>query len=214
MNGMLRYRWIIMATVVAGMAGTAIAQEAAGTPSGATGGLLARRSLGEAGSASAEAIMFYVIGGTAALCALGCVLFSNVVRMAVCLFGTLGTAAGLYFLMAANFLGAIQLIVYAGGTLIVIIFGIMLTSQSPKVQFAPKRIEVIGGAVACLALFVGLVVVLSRTTWAGGKAGGDYTVAQIGESLLTTYLLPFEVASVLLLAVMIGAAYLCRRERD
>jgi NADH:ubiquinone oxidoreductase subunit 6 (subunit J) len=200
MNGMLRYRWIIMVTMVAGMAGTALAQEAADASVPI--------------SPHIEAVMFYVIGGVAALCALGCVLFSNVVRMAVCLFGTLGTAAGLYFLMAANFLGAIQLIVYAGGTLIVIIFGIMLTSQSPRIRFAPKRIEVIGGVLACVGLFVGLVMVLIRTTWAGGKTGGDYTVAQIGESLLTTYLLPFEVASVLLLAVMIGAAYLCRRDQD
>jgi len=197
---MLRYRWIIMVTMVAGMAGTALAQEAADASVPI--------------SPHIEAVMFYVIGGVAALCALGCVLFSNVVRMAVCLFGTLGTAAGLYFLMAANFLGAIQLIVYAGGTLIVIIFGIMLTSQSPRIRFAPKRIEVIGGVLACVGLFVGLVMVLIRTTWAGGKTGGDYTVAQIGESLLTTYLLPFEVASVLLLAVMIGAAYLCRRDQD
>lgn len=197
---MLRYRWIIMVTMVAGMAGTVLAQEAAG----------ASVTI----SPRTEAVMFYVIGGIAALCALGCVLFSNVVRMAVCLFGTLGTAAGLYFLMAANFLGAIQLIVYAGGTLIVIIFGIMLTSQSRKIRFAPKRIEVIGGVLACLGLFVGLVMILIRTTWAGGKTGGDYTVAQIGESLLTTYLLPFEVTSVLLLAVMIGAAYLCRRDQD
>jgi NADH-quinone oxidoreductase subunit J len=210
MNAMRRYRWIIMALVLAGTAGAALAQEAAGTPApidagpGATSG----------STASAEAIMFYVIGGVAALCALGCVLFSNVVRMAVCLFGTLGAAAGLYFLMMANFLGAIQLIVYAGGTLIVIIFGIMLTSQSPRLRFIPRRNEVIAGALVCLALFIGLVIVLARTTWSGGRTGGDYTVAQIGESLLTTYLLPFEVTSVLLLAVMIGAAYLCRRDQD
>lgn len=195
---MLRYRWTVL--VIAGVAGTALAQE--GT--GATAAL----------SPHTEAIMFYVIGGTAALCALGCVLFSNVVRMAVCLFGTLGTAAGLYFLMMANFLGAVQLIVYAGGTLIVIIFGIMLTSQSPRLSFTPRKIEVVGGILACLGMFVGLVIVLTRTSWSGGASGGDYTVYQIGESLLTTYLLPFELASVLLLAVMIGSAYLCRRDVD
>ncbi|MEP0844944.1 MAG: NADH-quinone oxidoreductase subunit J, partial [Phycisphaerae bacterium] len=64
-----------------------------------------------------EALLFYIVGGTAAATALGCVLCTNIVRMAVCLFGTLGSVAILYFLMAANFLGAIQLIVYAGGTL-------------------------------------------------------------------------------------------------
>jgi NADH:ubiquinone oxidoreductase subunit 6 (subunit J) len=166
-------------------------------------------------SPGTEAVLFYMVGGVAALSALGCVLFKNVVRMAVCLFGTLGAAAGLYFLMAANFLGAIQLIVYAGGTLIVIIFGIMLTSSSPKTMFNPKPVEVVVGLLACVGLFVGMTLALTRTAWGRlAAAGGDYTLARIGESLLTTYLLPFEAASVLLLAVMIGAAYLCRRGQD
>jgi NADH:ubiquinone oxidoreductase subunit 6 (subunit J) len=161
-----------------------------------------------------EAIAFYIIGGAAALCALGCVISTNIVRMATCLFGTLGSVAVLYFLMAANFLGVIQLIVYAGGTLIVIIFGVMLTSKSPWVKFAPRRVEIVAGAVVCLALFVGLVTAFRGVRWpAGRSAPGGFTVEQIGRELLTTYLVPFELASVLLLAVMIGAAYLARAER-
>jgi NADH-quinone oxidoreductase subunit J len=161
-----------------------------------------------------EALAFYVIGGAAALCAFGCVISTNIVRMAVCLFGTLGSVAILYFLMAANFLGAIQLIVYAGGTLIVIIFGVMLTSKSPWVKYVPKPIEVAAGAIVAVALLVGMVTAIRRVNWLPGKsAAAGFTVERIGQELLTTYLVPFELASVLLLAVMIGAAYLARTER-
>lgn len=161
-----------------------------------------------------EVVLFYVVAGTAALCALGCVLTGNIVRMAVYLFGTLSAVAILYFLMAANFLAAVQLIVYAGGTLILIIFGVMLTSKSPWVRFEPRRAEIIAGGIVALTLFLGLVAAFAGTDW--GRANPEpagHTVAAFGRALLTTYLVPFELASVLLLAVMIGSAYLARVER-
>ncbi|HOA73175.1 MAG TPA: NADH-quinone oxidoreductase subunit J [Phycisphaerae bacterium] len=162
----------------------------------------------------AEAVLFYVVAAVIAGCALGCVLSFNIVRMATYLFGTLGSVAILYFLMSATFLGAIQLIVYAGGTLIVIIFGVMLTSQSPWAKFAPKRVELAAGAVVCLTLFGGLVTAILRHDWSGAAAEpGRFAVAEFGRALLTTYLVPFELVSVLLLAVMIGAAYLARVEK-
>ncbi len=163
-----------------------------------------------------ETAVFYIVAAVAAGSALGCVLSVNIVRMAVCLFGTLGSVAILYFLMGATFLGAIQLIVYAGGTLIVIIFGVMLTSQSPWVRFVPRKIELVAGASVCVLLFVGLSAMmmdLPPVTAAAESPAEGYQVAEIGKSLLTTYLVPFELASVLLLAVMIGAAYLARAER-
>jgi NADH-quinone oxidoreductase subunit J len=145
---------------------------------------------------------------------LGCVISTNIVRMATCLFGTLGAVAILYFLMSATFLGAIQLIVYAGGTLIVIIFGVMLTSKSPWVKYVPKPAELVIGGLVCLALFGGLVKLLLGANWGAGQPNAQgFEVAQIGWALLNTYLVPFELASVLLLAVMIGAAYLARPER-
>jgi len=160
-----------------------------------------------------EAVLFYVVGA-AALFALGCVLSVNIVRMAACLFGALGSVAILYFLMSANFVGAIQLIVYAGGTLIVIVFGIMLTSRSPWVQYVPKRLEIVAGAAVCMLLLAGLVAVVGRARWPEASPNPDrYEVAEIGRQLLTTYLVPFELASVLLLAVMIGAALLVRPEK-
>ena len=119
----------------------------------------------------------------------------------------------MYFLLAANFLGAIQLIIYAGGTLVLLVFGVMLTSKSPWVRFDPPKAELIAAAVVCLALVVSLCVVLAQTVWFGveGIVPGA-TVAAFGERLLTTYLVPFEVAGVLLMIVMVGAAHLARQE--
>ena len=161
-----------------------------------------------------EAVVFYIVAAMVVLSALGCVLSVNIVRMAVFLFATLGSVAVLFFLMAANFLGAIQLIVYAGGTLIVIIFGVMLTSKSPWVRYVPRPLEIVAGAVVFCALFVGLAAVLARTSWSESAANPiGHQVADIGRVLLTTYLVPFELVSVLLLAVMVGAAYLARPDK-
>lgn len=156
-----------------------------------------------------EAIAFYLLAAVVTAFALGCVFATNIVRMAMCLLGTLGGVALLYFLMAANFLGAIQLVVYVGGTLIVIVFGVMLTSRAYGTKLRVRPLEMIGGAVVTLALLTGLIAILVRTAWpVVSPSTPDHEVAQIGTALLSTYLVPFEVVSVLLLAVMIGAAYL------
>ena len=164
---------------------------------------------------SAHDLMFYLFGGIAAVSALGIVFSTNIVRTAVWLFGTLSAVAVLFFLLLANLLGAIQLLVYVGGVLILIVFGVMLTSKSPWMRFAPRPVEVIGGVAVCLVLLIGLTTILLHTDWSAGAVAqeGVVSVASFGEALLTDYLLPFEVASVLLLAAMVGAAYLARPEK-
>ena len=161
-----------------------------------------------------EAITFYSLAAVVVGCALGCVIATNIVRMAMCLLGTLGGVALLYFLLSANFLGAIQLIVYAGGTLIVIVFGVMLTSKTFGAKLRPKPLESAIAALVCIALLVSLSAIFIDAQWRGGSAGEpqSFSVAAFGDALLSTYLVPFEIASVLLLAVMIGAAYLAQPE--
>ncbi len=161
-----------------------------------------------------EAILFYLVAGTTVISSLGVCITKNIVRMAVWLFIALGSVAMLYFLLAADFLGAIQLIVYAGGTLVLLIFGIMLTSKSPWVRFEPSKIELIGAAVVCGALLACLCTVLTGTVWHGLEEVMPGTpVAAFGRRLLTVYLVPFEVAGVLLMIVMVGAAHLARQEK-
>ena len=160
--------------------------------------------------------LFYLFALMSAVSALGVVLSRNIVRTAVALLFTLVGVGGLYFLLSAEFLAAVQLVVYAGGTLILIIFGVMLTSKSPFVRFDPKLPE------AIIALCVGMVVLFVLTLGIFRTAFADspltfqgYPVARLGQVLLGDYLVPFEIISVLLLVVMIGAAYLAKgRRRD
>ena len=156
-------------------------------------------------------MLFFAFAALTCLSAWGVVLSQNIVRMSVYLLLTLGGVAGLYLMLSAEFLAAVQLIVYAGGTLILIIFGVMLTNKNPFIQLRPQPWEVfagviVGGAIAGLLI----VAVVYTPLGAGGeRLGAD--VETLARALLTRYLVPFEVAAVLLLIVMIGAAYMARR---
>ncbi len=162
-----------------------------------------------------ETTMFYSFAGVALLSAIGVVVTRSIVRMATCLFFTLGAMAGFYFLLAANFVGAVQLIVYAGGTLVLIIFGVMLTGRTIARRLKARWWEIVLGAAACGVLLAGLVLVLTDVAWQerGQPLQAGPTIDQVGTNLLSAYLVPFEVVSVLLLVAMIGAAYLARPER-
>lgn len=171
---------------------------------------------GLGGEGVASAVLFYLFALIVAGSALGVVVSRNIVRTAVSLLFTLAGVAGLYFLLNAEFLAAVQLVVYAGGTLILIVFGVMLTSKSPFVHFEPKLIEVVIAIVAGGVLLFALVLGILHTKFASDAlAMKGYPVGRLGQVLLGDYLVPFEVISVLLLVVMIGAAYLAKaRKRE
>lgn len=162
-----------------------------------------------------EALAFYLFAAVALGSAIAIVVTGNIVRAAVGLLGTLGAVAALYFVLNANLLAVIQLIVYAGGTLILIVFGVMLTSSSPWATFALSRGQKAAAVAVALLLAVGLTTLLVTAGWspATGELAESASVAAAGHALLNEYLVPFEVASVLLLVVMIGAAYLARTEK-
>jgi NADH-quinone oxidoreductase subunit J len=166
----------------------------------------------------ASAALFYLFAIMSGASAIGVAVSRNIVRTAVCLLFTLVGVAGLYFLLHAEFLAAVQLVVYAGGTLILIIFGVMLTSKSPFSRFEPKLAEVVIAISMALVLLFALVMAIARTKFKDEPiAAGVYPVDRLGQVLLGDYLVPFEVVSVLLLVVMIGAAYLAKgrkREED
>jgi len=164
---------------------------------------------------TATAVLFYIFALMAGGSAVMVVISKNIVRMAVALLFTLTGVAGLYFLLNAEFLAAVQLVVYAGGTLILIIFGVMLTSKGPFSRFEPKLGEVLLGFSIGVVLLFALIMAIVKTTFATDEIpGGLYPVDKLGQILLGDYLVPFEVVSVLLLAVMIGAAYLAKGRRN
>ena len=161
-----------------------------------------------------EDVLFYMFAVATVGSALGVVFSGSVVRMAMCLFATFAAVAMLFFLLQAHFIGTAQLIVYVGGILVLVVFGIMLTSSSPWLKFEIRRGELIASGLICGGLCAALAVVFIRTEWDGVALEENTSVATLGHSLLNNYLVPFEVASVLLLIVMIGAAYLAKQDRN
>ena len=141
--------------------------------------------------------------------------------MSVYLLLTLAGAAGFYFMLEAEFLAAIQLVVYAGGTLILIVFGIMLTSKNPFMQLVAKPWELgvavlIGVSLGGLLIFAMVnspfpSIPVTESSHIGGESN---QVSLIGRGLLSIYMVPFEIAAVLLLVVMIGAAFMARQRAE
>lgn len=173
--------------------------------------------LGVISADSISAVLFYVFAIMTACSALMVVVCRDIVRTAVSLLGALLGVAGLYLSLHAEFLGAAQLVVYAGGTLVLIIFGVMLTNNSTFQLYRPKRIEVIVATGVVLMLLVTLVSAILRSNFQSRPANSaeSYPVLDLGQALLGDFLVPFELISVLLLAVMIGAAYLAKaRKRE
>ncbi|MEX0737420.1 MAG: NADH-quinone oxidoreductase subunit J [Bacteroidota bacterium] len=143
------------------------------------------------------------------------VLSRNIVHSAFALLFAFFGVAGLYVLLMADFLAITQLMIYVGGILVLVLFGVMLTSQVLDVQIKTGTIQTFPAVLAVSALAGTLVGIFWSTEWKTTAAPPmEVTAAKIGEMLLTSYLLPFEIASVVLLAALIGAAMIARREKN
>ena len=164
---------------------------------------------------SLDVILFAVIASATALSALAVVVSRNVVRCAIWLLFTLIGVSLLYFLLGAEFVGATQLIVYVGGTMVLVVFGVMLTAQQQFLKIKTRPQEWAVGGILAAALF-GLFVTVSLRLGEGTTSPPAEAMpgaGPLGVGFLTTYLLPFEIISVHLLVVLIGAAYLARAKR-
>jgi NAD(P)H-quinone oxidoreductase subunit 6 len=147
--------------------------------------------------------------------ALGVVLLENIVYSAFLLGGVFISIAGLYILLNAGFVAAAQVLIYVGAVNVLILFGIMLVNK--RQNFVPLRNAWVGKAttaVVCLGLFALLGAMVLSTPWAISAApvAGDTSTVVIGLHFFSDFLLPFELASVLLLMALIGAIVLARRE--
>ena len=142
------------------------------------------------------------------------VISSQLIHSAVSLLFTLFGVAGLYVFLYADFMAATQVIIYVGGILVLIIFGVMLTNKIENVSITnPGRNKIAGAILSLILLFVQFNVIFN-TKWniSDELIEKEETVSSIGRLLLTDYILPFEVASVILLAALIGAAMLSRKK--
>ena len=159
-----------------------------------------------------EAALFYAFAAMTLAGAAGVVTARHVVHAAVLLLLTLLGVAALYVLLGAEFLAAAQLVIYVGGTLVLLIFGVMLTGGLATRLMVVGRAEAVVVGIAGTCLLAALVTATLATRFAAVPLQPSSDAAgRLGTALLGDFLLPFEVASVLMLSVMIGAAYLARR---
>ncbi|NDC14315.1 MAG: NADH-quinone oxidoreductase subunit J [Synechococcaceae bacterium WB9_2_170] len=166
-------------------------------------------------AATTQLICFAVLSATLVLGALGVVLLPNIVYSAFLLGGVFLSVAGLYLLLNASFVAAAQVLVYVGAVNVLILFAIMLVNKKENLAAIPGLAlrRVLSGAV-CGGLLLLLIRVAVATPWPlnGPEPVGEDATIRIGEHLFSDYLLPFELASVLLLMAMIGAIVLARRD--
>lgn len=158
-------------------------------------------------------LVFYVMAALTVGSAILVATLPNIIYAAVALLFAFAGVAGLYVFVSADFLAATQVLVYVGGILVLIMFAVFLSNRISDVRISnPARFRG-PAAVICLGLF-GILSYASVSTKFPVRPDLVYapTTAEIGELLMTRYLLPFEVASVLLLAALIGAALLSRPE--
>jgi len=160
-------------------------------------------------------IIFYVFAvltlGSAAI-----VVFSkNIVHAAFALLFSFFAVAGLYVLLMADFLAITQLLIYVGGILILVIFGVMLTNRVMSVDMKSGTVQTMPAVLLSAALAGTLVGMFWSTDWRVSPQSmpPTPTANELGNMLLTSYVLPFEIASVVLLVALIGAAMIARREK-
>lgn len=147
--------------------------------------------------------------------ALGVVLISNIVYSAFLLGGVFISMAGLYLLLNADFVATAQVLIYVGAVNVLILFAIMLVNKREDFVPLPKAwIRKAATGLVCVGLFLLLATMVWITPWAFSTqvAVGDTAIVEIGKHFFTDFLLPFELASVLLLMALIGAVVLARRE--
>ncbi len=160
-------------------------------------------------------IIFYVFALMTLVSAFVVVYSKNIVRSAFSLLFTFFGVAGLYVLLMADFLAITQLMIYVGGILVLVIFGVMLTSRQINVDAKTGTIQTLPALLIAVAIAGSLVGMFWSNDWmhSGSLPDAVSSGKNIGDLLLTSYVLPFEIASVVLLVALIGAAMIARREK-
>jgi NADH-quinone oxidoreductase subunit J len=159
-------------------------------------------------------VVFYVFAVITVVSAFIVVFSRNIVYSAFSLLFTFFGVAGLYVLLNADFLAVTQLLIYVGGILILLLFGVMLTSKVIDVRMKTGALQTIPAVILVAGLAGVLCGVFYVSNWKRAPLPElKSTASRLGEMLMTTYLLPFEVASIVLLVALVGAAMIARREK-
>jgi NADH-quinone oxidoreductase subunit J len=158
-------------------------------------------------------LLFVVLAGTMLVSGLAVVLMRDIIRCGLAMMVCFGALAGIYVLAGAPLVAAAQVLVYIGAISVLILFAIMLT----QTKIAPTRLafqtQAVPAAVAAVILLVVVLLAVGSTTWGGGPERGDTKTNDVAHALFSTWVLPFEIVGVLLLAAVIGGVFLAKRDR-
>ncbi len=178
-------------------------------------GTLAALGFGTA-SAGGQGFLFALFATLVLAGSLMCVFEPSVVRSAFCLLGTFGGTAGLFVLLGADFLAMSQLLIYVGGILALLLFGVMLTPPDLGERRLPR---VVGGSLAAVmvtALFVAKVSGVARWVEAAPLPPPTSRTEELGVGFLAAqeYMIAFELAAVVLTVALVAAVYIARRKKE
>jgi NADH-quinone oxidoreductase subunit J len=169
---------------------------------------------------AAQTLLFYLSGALAVLLAIAVVTTRRILRAAVYLMAVLVVSAVFFVLLSAPFMAAIQIMLYVGGIVVLLTFAIMLTSQVGESEDQPGKGRLAWGLASAVSFFV-LAVTALATSHLGKvlpPGDGEHNAQRIGKALLDYgeqgYILPFEVISLLLLAVIIAGIVIARRQPE
>jgi NADH-quinone oxidoreductase subunit J len=158
-------------------------------------------------------VVFYVLAAVTVAGAAGVALSRNILYSSLGLLMALLGAGALYVFLSADFVAVTQLLVYIGGVLVLILFAVMLTNRITEVTVSNTSFGLFGGFLLFVAVAPVLLAVAALTPWATKTpAPLAPMTAAIGHGFLTKWLLPFEVASLVLLATLVGAVVIARKE--
>lgn len=165
-----------------------------------------------------ESILFYLFGAVAVGSALGMILQRNAVLSALLLVANFFCIAGLYLLLQQQFLAVIQIVVYTGAIMVLVLFVIMLLNLKDEERLIERLNVWQSVGIALVVGLLGQIVYIVMFKSGAGRyaqlhsdAGNIGTVEAIGDAMFSTFLLPFEVTSILLLVAIVGAVILAKR---
>lgn len=166
---------------------------------------------------TAESLAFVSLAALTLIPALCVVRCRNVVHAGYMLFPCFLGVAGLFAVLEAHFFFVVQLLIYAGAILVLILFALMLTRDVMNPNVPQTNRNAVWAGLLCGALALGSCWILAHQSWTGSgaaPAGAADQTRMLGNSLIVLYAMPFEVASLLLLAALIGAIVLAKSERE
>ena len=163
---------------------------------------------------TAETLAFAVLATVIVVSALAVVLSKNLFHAVLWLALALTGTAGIFLMLNAEFLAAVQILLYAGGIVTVVVFAIVVTERLVGERITQTNRRLVGGTIVCAALLALLVRAIARQPLALERSPVPADLTRtIGEDVLTRFVLPFELLAVLMLTALLGAIYFARTEQ-